>query len=240
MRYKQTLLGVVWAVIQPIMYMVVFTLFFGRFLGRVLGGRPYALLALSGLGDLALLRELGDARRRQPRRQRVAAHQGLLPAPARAARADPRRARRPRACDARPARGDGRLRRVPRAAARVDGDPVRAARRRHCGRCRRVARRAERQVPRHPLRRPVPPAALAVRELGVHHVRGAEPLAAVRDALLAEPDGRRRRGVPLGDARRRAARARGTSPSRARAGSSILVSGLVYFKRMERDFADIV
>jgi lipopolysaccharide transport system permease protein len=46
-RYKQTLLGVVWAVLQPIMYMVVFTLFFGRFLDVYSVG-PYQLLALSG------------------------------------------------------------------------------------------------------------------------------------------------------------------------------------------------
>jgi homopolymeric O-antigen transport system permease protein len=46
-RYKQTLLGIVWAVLQPVMYMVVFTLFFGRFLGVYSPG-PYALLALSG------------------------------------------------------------------------------------------------------------------------------------------------------------------------------------------------
>ena len=47
-RYKQTVLGVVWAVIQPVMYMVVFTLFFGRFFQTYTGGAPYALLALSG------------------------------------------------------------------------------------------------------------------------------------------------------------------------------------------------
>jgi lipopolysaccharide transport system permease protein len=46
-RYKQTLLGVVWAVVQPLMYMVVFTLFFGRYLDVYSPG-PYALLALSG------------------------------------------------------------------------------------------------------------------------------------------------------------------------------------------------
>ena len=46
-RYKQTLLGVVWAVLQPLMYMVVFTLFFGRFLNVYAVG-PYELLALSG------------------------------------------------------------------------------------------------------------------------------------------------------------------------------------------------
>jgi lipopolysaccharide transport system permease protein len=46
-RYKQTFLGVVWAVLQPLMYMVVFTLFFGRFLDVYSVG-PYQLLALSG------------------------------------------------------------------------------------------------------------------------------------------------------------------------------------------------
>jgi lipopolysaccharide transport system permease protein len=47
-RYKQTFLGVVWAVLQPIMYMVVFTLFFGRIADLYSEGKPYALLALSG------------------------------------------------------------------------------------------------------------------------------------------------------------------------------------------------
>jgi homopolymeric O-antigen transport system permease protein len=46
-RYKQTLLGVVWAVLQPVMYMIVFTLFFGKFAGLYSPG-PYALLTLSG------------------------------------------------------------------------------------------------------------------------------------------------------------------------------------------------
>jgi lipopolysaccharide transport system permease protein len=47
-RYKQTFLGVIWAVLQPVMYMVVFTLFFGRVAGLYSEGKPYALLALSG------------------------------------------------------------------------------------------------------------------------------------------------------------------------------------------------
>jgi len=46
-RYNQTLLGVFWAVLQPLMYMVVFTLFFGKFLDVYRVG-PYQLLALSG------------------------------------------------------------------------------------------------------------------------------------------------------------------------------------------------
>ena len=47
-RYKQTALGVAWAVLQPLMYMVVFTLFFGRLAGLYDEGKPYALLALAG------------------------------------------------------------------------------------------------------------------------------------------------------------------------------------------------
>jgi homopolymeric O-antigen transport system permease protein len=47
-RYKQTFLGITWAVLQPVMYMIVFTLFFGRVAGLYSEGKPYALLALSG------------------------------------------------------------------------------------------------------------------------------------------------------------------------------------------------
>jgi lipopolysaccharide transport system permease protein len=46
-RYKQTFLGITWAVLQPVMYMLVFNLFFNRFIGIYSVG-PYALVALSG------------------------------------------------------------------------------------------------------------------------------------------------------------------------------------------------
>jgi lipopolysaccharide transport system permease protein len=46
-RYKQTFLGITWAVLQPLMYMVVFNLFFNKFVGIYSVG-PYALVALSG------------------------------------------------------------------------------------------------------------------------------------------------------------------------------------------------
>jgi lipopolysaccharide transport system permease protein len=46
-RYKQTLLGVVWAVLQPLLYTFVATLIFKRLLGVYSDG-PYELLALSG------------------------------------------------------------------------------------------------------------------------------------------------------------------------------------------------
>jgi lipopolysaccharide transport system permease protein len=48
-RYKQTLLGAAWAVIQPLFTMLVFWLFFGRLAGMPSDGIPYPLFALAGL-----------------------------------------------------------------------------------------------------------------------------------------------------------------------------------------------
>lgn len=48
-RYKQTALGVAWAVIQPLAAMAVFTLFFGRLAGVPSDGIPYPIFAFSGL-----------------------------------------------------------------------------------------------------------------------------------------------------------------------------------------------
>src|SRR5271157_6072726 len=48
-RYKQTVLGAAWAVLQPLMMMVVFTIFFGRMAGVSSGDFPYPLFAYAGL-----------------------------------------------------------------------------------------------------------------------------------------------------------------------------------------------
>ena len=48
-RYKQSLLGVTWAVIQPLMMMLVFTLFFGRLAKMPSEGVPYPLFTLAAL-----------------------------------------------------------------------------------------------------------------------------------------------------------------------------------------------
>lgn len=50
-RYKQTLLGVAWAIIQPLFTMLIFTLFFGRLAGldTRTEGMPYPLFAFAGL-----------------------------------------------------------------------------------------------------------------------------------------------------------------------------------------------
>jgi lipopolysaccharide transport system permease protein len=48
-RYKQTLLGAAWAVLQPALMMVVFTIFFSRMAGVSSGDVPYPLFAYAGL-----------------------------------------------------------------------------------------------------------------------------------------------------------------------------------------------
>jgi lipopolysaccharide transport system permease protein len=48
-RYKQTVLGAAWAVLQPLMMMVVFTIFFSRVAGLPSGDFPYPLFAFAGL-----------------------------------------------------------------------------------------------------------------------------------------------------------------------------------------------
>lgn len=48
-RYKQTALGVAWALLQPLASMIIFTLIFGRFAGIPSDGIPYELFALAGL-----------------------------------------------------------------------------------------------------------------------------------------------------------------------------------------------
>jgi lipopolysaccharide transport system permease protein len=48
-RYRQTLLGAAWAVLQPVATMVVFTLFFGHLAHVSSEGSSYALFSLAGL-----------------------------------------------------------------------------------------------------------------------------------------------------------------------------------------------
>jgi lipopolysaccharide transport system permease protein len=50
-RYKQTLLGVAWAILQPLLAMVVFTVFFGRLAGiaQETGGVPYPVFVYAAL-----------------------------------------------------------------------------------------------------------------------------------------------------------------------------------------------
>jgi lipopolysaccharide transport system permease protein len=48
-RYKQTVLGVAWAVLQPVLMMVVFGVVFGRLAGLSSGDLPYPIFVYAGL-----------------------------------------------------------------------------------------------------------------------------------------------------------------------------------------------
>lgn len=48
-RYKQTAIGLLWAIFQPFMTMVVFTVFFGKVLGIPSDGVPYPIFVYTGL-----------------------------------------------------------------------------------------------------------------------------------------------------------------------------------------------
>lgn len=48
-RYKQTLLGIAWAILQPLLTMVVFSLFFGRLMKVPSQGIPYPVFVYAGL-----------------------------------------------------------------------------------------------------------------------------------------------------------------------------------------------
>lgn len=48
-KYKQTALGVIWVVLQPVLTVAIFTFFFGRALQVPSGGLPYTVFVFSGL-----------------------------------------------------------------------------------------------------------------------------------------------------------------------------------------------
>lgn len=48
-RYKQAVLGVIWAVLQPLVTIALFTVVFGRFAGLPSEGAPYPVFALAAL-----------------------------------------------------------------------------------------------------------------------------------------------------------------------------------------------
>ena len=48
-KYKQTVLGFLWAILQPLLMMIIFTLFFGRALNIPSQNLPYPVYVFSGL-----------------------------------------------------------------------------------------------------------------------------------------------------------------------------------------------
>ena len=49
-RYKQTVIGVIWAFLMPLLIMIVFTIVFGKVAGmKSVGTAPYAIMVFAGL-----------------------------------------------------------------------------------------------------------------------------------------------------------------------------------------------
>src|SRR5438876_2929424 len=48
-RYRQTVLGGLWAILQPLITMLIFTVLFNRLAGIASDGPPYALFSFAGL-----------------------------------------------------------------------------------------------------------------------------------------------------------------------------------------------
>jgi lipopolysaccharide transport system permease protein len=48
-RYKQTAIGVIWVILQPVLNMLIFTIFFGRLAKMPSQGLPYPIFSFSGL-----------------------------------------------------------------------------------------------------------------------------------------------------------------------------------------------
>lgn len=48
-RYKQTIIGILWAILQPFLLMLIFSLFFGRIINIGSNGAPYPIFVYSGL-----------------------------------------------------------------------------------------------------------------------------------------------------------------------------------------------
>ena len=93
-RYKQTVLGVAWAVLQPLVTTVVFTIFFGRLAGVGSDGLPYPLFSFAGLLPWNLFAQGLSQSVGEPRGLVQPHQQGLFPAARHPDLVGPRRARR--------------------------------------------------------------------------------------------------------------------------------------------------
>ena len=94
-RYKQTVIGVAWALIRPFLTMVVFTVVFGKLAKLPSDGTaPYAADGLCRHAAVELLCYGAGRCLEQPHRQRQSDQQGVFPAPDRADRGGGGRVRR--------------------------------------------------------------------------------------------------------------------------------------------------
>ena len=78
-RYKQTIIGVAWAVIRPFLTMVVFTVIFGRIAALPSDGAPYALMVFAAMLPWVPVFNSAGRNLQQLDWKRETDQQGLLP-----------------------------------------------------------------------------------------------------------------------------------------------------------------
>ena len=93
-RYKQTVLGAAWAVLQPLTTMAMFTLLFGRLGEDAVRRGAVPAVRVRGAAAVDVLLECGQRRGGEPGRQHPSDQQGVLSAPAGLADVARHRARR--------------------------------------------------------------------------------------------------------------------------------------------------
>ena len=79
--YKQTILGPLWYLIQPLLTTITFTVIFGGIASLPTDGLPQFLFYMSGTVVWSYFAELPDQDQRDLRAKRQPVRQGLLPAP---------------------------------------------------------------------------------------------------------------------------------------------------------------
>ena len=79
-RYKQTAVGVAWAILQPLLTMLVFSLFFGRLAHIPSDGLPYPIFYYSCIASLDVFRRGPAECYKHDRRKSAAHHESLFPA----------------------------------------------------------------------------------------------------------------------------------------------------------------
>ena len=78
-RYKQTVLGALWAIIQPFFTMVVFTIFFGNFAKVPSEGVPYPVFSYSALVPWTYFSGALGSFRKQSHRKFQPPHESVFP-----------------------------------------------------------------------------------------------------------------------------------------------------------------
>ena len=237
-RYKQTFLGVAWAILVPVFTATVYIIVFGKFANFPAGEVPYPSLVIAGVLPMQYFASSLTGSSLSLAGEPPARHEGVLPPGAPSARggdrSDDRLHRRAAGADLpHVALRDVAGRSRGAARARLHGAGARDGARRGL-----LAVRTQRQVSRRALHDPGLPAGAAVALRS--HVRGRGDPDEVAVDPRVQPDDRSDRGLALGGARREHARPRADRGRRRCRSRPVLRRPLRSSAPPSRSFADTI